>query len=365
MSRNRSLPAGTALAVKLLSAYLARNAVAPQTIPGLIHATRKALVEAGPDRASDRESMVDHPPAVSVRESLRSPEHIVSMIDGKPYRILRRHLAAHGLTPEEYRSRYGLAADYPLVSPAYAAHRSALARHSGLGRKGSMGAPEIAEAQMAPEPSAPEPSAPEPIVPEPSAPEPLAPEPMAVEPPAISPPSPPQAADQAVEAEGGRNALPEALTQDSKPAARPRPKLSLFSRGGAKAEAQPDPVGDDASAGTLSEPAPSSGDQDTASERASPRLTVMEAITRRRAVSALYNGALVRLAPHLIFERRGDLFLAALNLSKNWRADEEKRLGQFKFAGLGDVKLLQDGVTPLPSYDGVPPRPEDLLILSI
>lgn len=350
MSRNRSLPAGTALAVKLLSAYLARNAVAPQTIPGLIHAARKALVEAGPDRASDRESVVDHPPAVSVRESLRSPEHIVSMIDGKPYRILRRHLAAHGLTPEEYRCRYGLASDYPMVSPAYAAHRSALARHSGLGRKGSMGAPEIAEARMAPEPSAPEP---------------LAPEPMAVEPPAISPPSPPQTADQAVEAGGGRNALPEAPTQDSKPVARPRPKLSLFSRGGAKAEAQPDPVGDDASAGALSEPAPSSGDQDTASERASPRLTVMEAITRRRAVSALYNGALVRLAPHLIFERRGDLFLAALNLSKNWRADEEKRLGQFKFAGLGDVKLLQDGVTPLPSYDGVPPRPEDLLILSI
>jgi hypothetical protein len=97
----------------------------------------------------------------------------------------------------------------------------------------------------------------------------------------------------------------------------------------------------------------------------SPRLTLMEAIARKRAVTAHYNGAMVKLAAHQIFERRGDLFLTALNLSKNWRADEERRLGQFKLTGLKDVKLLDEAIASLPSYDGKLPHPEDILILSI
>jgi len=348
MPRNRSLPAGTALTVKLLSAYLAKNEVAPQSIPDLIHAARKALVAPGGGVRPEPVGTVDHAPAVSVRESLRSAEYILSMIDGKPYRTLRRHLAAHGLTPDEYRARYGLAADYPLVAPGYAAQRSTLARQSGLGRKDRVTEPEIEEVQVTPEPVAAEP----PAIPEPSPPQPVDQE----EPPAPAP---------TMEAEPA----PEAPDEDSPTGARPRLKLSLFSRLGDKADAQPDaasaePAGADEGP-TRTEPVAPSGDQDAASDRASPRLAVMEAITRLRAVSALYNGAVVKLAPHQIFERRGDLFLAALNLGKNWRSEEEKRLGQFKFAGLSDVKLLPDGVTPLPSYDGVPPRPEDVLILSI
>ena len=74
-------------------------------------------------------------PAVTARKSLASPEHIISMIDGKPYRTLRRHLASNGLTPEDYRQRYGLRADYPMVAPAYSESRSALAKTIGLGRK--------------------------------------------------------------------------------------------------------------------------------------------------------------------------------------------------------------------------------------
>jgi len=74
-------------------------------------------------------------PAVSVRRSLASKDHIISMIDGKPYRTLRRHLSTHGLTPEEYRERYGLKADYPMVAPAYAEMRRAMAKKIGLGRK--------------------------------------------------------------------------------------------------------------------------------------------------------------------------------------------------------------------------------------
>jgi len=76
-------------------------------------------------------------PAVSVRKSLASPEDIISMIDGRPYKALRRHLSSNGLTPADYRQRYGLRADYPMVAPAYSESRSAMAKTIGLGRKRS------------------------------------------------------------------------------------------------------------------------------------------------------------------------------------------------------------------------------------
>jgi predicted transcriptional regulator len=79
---------------------------------------------------------LEYTPAVSVRKSLASPDHIVSMIDGKPYKTLRRHLSTHGLTPEDYRARYNLKADYPMVAPAYSEHRRAMAKKIGLGAKG-------------------------------------------------------------------------------------------------------------------------------------------------------------------------------------------------------------------------------------
>ena len=72
---------------------------------------------------------------VTARKSLASPDHIISMIDGKPYKTLKRHLARHGMTPAEYRERYGLKKDYPIVAPAYAAARSEMAKKIGLGRK--------------------------------------------------------------------------------------------------------------------------------------------------------------------------------------------------------------------------------------
>jgi predicted transcriptional regulator len=75
-------------------------------------------------------------PAVTVRKSLASRDHIISLIDGKPYKTLRRHLSTHGLTPEDYRARYGLKADYPMVAPAYSEHRRAVAKQLGLGQKG-------------------------------------------------------------------------------------------------------------------------------------------------------------------------------------------------------------------------------------
>jgi predicted transcriptional regulator len=74
-------------------------------------------------------------PAVTARKSLASPDHIISLIDGKPYKTLRRHLSTHGLTPEEYRARYNLKAGYPMVAPSYSEARRTMAKSIGLGRK--------------------------------------------------------------------------------------------------------------------------------------------------------------------------------------------------------------------------------------
>lgn len=94
------------------------------------------------------------------------------------------------------------------------------------------------------------------------------------------------------------------------------------------------------------------------------RLKILEAIARRKIITVIYNGAAMRLAPHMMFERHEDFFVIALNLNKDWREGEEKRLGQFKVAGLGDISLTDATFQPLGNFDGVPPRADDLLILA-
>ena len=99
---------------------------------------RRSLVWAHPAfRVADgaEEPTQDYVGAVTARKSLASPAHIISMIDGKPYKTLRRHLSGHGLTPEEYRARYGLKSDYPMVAPDYSEARRSMAKKIGLGRK--------------------------------------------------------------------------------------------------------------------------------------------------------------------------------------------------------------------------------------
>jgi predicted transcriptional regulator len=88
-----------------------------------------------PTSATDVTSAVEHVPAVSVRKSLADPNRILSMIDGKPYASLKRHLASHGLKPAEYRARFNLKADYPMVAPGYSERRRSHANQIGLGRK--------------------------------------------------------------------------------------------------------------------------------------------------------------------------------------------------------------------------------------
>ncbi|MGH6745405.1 hypothetical protein EDF58_103221 [Novosphingobium sp. PhB57] len=95
------------------------------------------------------------------------------------------------------------------------------------------------------------------------------------------------------------------------------------------------------------------------------RLSLMEAISFRRTVNARYNGGIIKLAPHLMFERHGDLFVSALNLSKAWRSPEERRLGQFKLAGLEVTELLEEVFEPLPDFEPAAPRSDDTLLLTV
>ncbi len=128
------------LATELTIAWLGNSSTraSTQDVPAFLQSmydTVRALeTPQAPEPVSEEQ---DHIPAVSVRKSLASPDHIVSMIDGKPYRTLRRHLSGHGLTPDDYRRRYDLKADYPMVAPSYSESRRAMAKSIGLGRKGN------------------------------------------------------------------------------------------------------------------------------------------------------------------------------------------------------------------------------------
>jgi len=112
-----------------------------QTVSGLAGGSTDA------GAASEGEPAQDFTPAVSVRKSLANKDHIISMIDGKPYKTLRRHLSTNGLTPEEYRARYNLKADYPMVAENYSTSRREMAKKIGLGRKPRTAEPEAAPAE--------------------------------------------------------------------------------------------------------------------------------------------------------------------------------------------------------------------------
>ncbi|MDE1918840.1 MAG: MucR family transcriptional regulator [Sphingomonadales bacterium] len=124
----------TSLTVQLLSVYLSNNTVASGDLAGLIATTRAAL--AGEGQSASTVEKMTYEPAVTVRKSTASREHIISMIDGKPYKVLKRHLALHGLTPAEYKERYNLPTNYPMVARAYSEQRREAAKTLGLGRKG-------------------------------------------------------------------------------------------------------------------------------------------------------------------------------------------------------------------------------------
>ena len=125
------------LTTQIVSAYVGHNNLASGDLPALINSVRTALetasapaVEAAP---------VALAPAVSIKKSV-TPEYIVCLEDGKKLKMLKRHLASsYGMTPDEYRAKWGLPPDYPMVAPNYAKARSDLALKLGLGRTAKKG----------------------------------------------------------------------------------------------------------------------------------------------------------------------------------------------------------------------------------
>ena len=122
-----------ALTADIVAAYVGRHDVAPNDIPSLIQQVHGALLRVSSGAA---ETGVEAPkPAVSPKRSV-TPEYIVCLEDGKKFKSLKRHLRTqYKMTPEQYREKWGLPADYPMVAPNYAAARSHLAKQMGLGQQ--------------------------------------------------------------------------------------------------------------------------------------------------------------------------------------------------------------------------------------
>ena len=121
------------LTTEIVSAYLSNNTVATTEVSGLIEQVHKTLsnVSAGGAALADRPQ-----PAVPIKRSI-TPDYLICLEDGKQLKMLKRHLkTAYNMSPEDYRERWGLPADYPMVAPNYAAQRSKLAKEIGLGTKG-------------------------------------------------------------------------------------------------------------------------------------------------------------------------------------------------------------------------------------
>ncbi|AWN52175.1 MucR family transcriptional regulator [Methylobacterium sp. 17Sr1-1] len=120
------------LAADIVSAYVTRNSVPVGELPALIASTHSALTKLGGPAEPAKEERPA--PLMPIKKTV-TPDYLISLEDGRQYRTLKRHLAGRGLTPEQYRTKWGLPPDYPMVAANYAAQRSELAKSFGLGRK--------------------------------------------------------------------------------------------------------------------------------------------------------------------------------------------------------------------------------------
>jgi predicted transcriptional regulator len=134
---NQDAPTGqnvVELTADVVAAYVANNSMSATDLPGLIASIHTAMTAlSAPAPTAEAEKPV---PPVSIKKSV-TPDYIISLEDGKQYKSLKRHLSGRGLTPSEYRTKWGLPHDYPMVAANYAAQRSELAKAMGLGRKRS------------------------------------------------------------------------------------------------------------------------------------------------------------------------------------------------------------------------------------
>lgn len=127
------------LTAGVVAAYVGANTVAVSDIPGLIRSVYGALNGAGePSAAPAAAAPSVKLTAAQIRKSI-TPDALISFVDGRPYKTLKRHLNTHGLTVEEYKAQFGLPADYPTTAPSYSEARSAMAKALGLGQGGRGG----------------------------------------------------------------------------------------------------------------------------------------------------------------------------------------------------------------------------------
>jgi predicted transcriptional regulator len=131
MSQNSS-PNYLELTADLVSAYVRHNSLPRSDLASLIDAVHAALRQVSSGKAEQPEE-APRPP-VPIRKSI-TPDHLISLEDGKPYRSLTRHLAKRGLTPVTYRQKWGLPPTYPMVAPNYSKRRSEVAKALGLGQR--------------------------------------------------------------------------------------------------------------------------------------------------------------------------------------------------------------------------------------
>ena len=131
------------LTADLVSAYVSNNHLQPAEIATLIADTHAALTGLG-NTSAPAAPAADKPTPAQIRKSI-TPDALISFVDGKRYKTLKRHLSGAGMTIEQYRERYGLPRDYPSTAANYSEQRSALARSLGLGQQRKKGAPKTAE----------------------------------------------------------------------------------------------------------------------------------------------------------------------------------------------------------------------------
>jgi predicted transcriptional regulator len=132
ISTSANQPNYIELAADIVSAFVSNNSVPTTDLPNLIASVHSALQNVS--NPAPTQETPQYQPAVPVKKSV-TPDAIISLIDGKRYRTLKRHLSKNGLTPQEYRQRYGLPSDYPMVAASYTAKRSELAKSLGLGQQ--------------------------------------------------------------------------------------------------------------------------------------------------------------------------------------------------------------------------------------
>jgi predicted transcriptional regulator len=148
-------PGLSACVARIVSAYVANHSVEAAELPSLIRSVQTVLSALDAGGAAGTPVEEKPTPAVPVKRSV-FPDYIVCLEDGKKLKSLKRHLqTAYGLTPEQYRERWGLPSTYPMVAPNYSLQRSGLAKRAGLGRK-KPGLPELNEAADEPAPPTPQ-----------------------------------------------------------------------------------------------------------------------------------------------------------------------------------------------------------------